>query len=220
MPIPTNYSAHVRVSARDHAFKQIQEWIIDGTFQPGEKLNDGKLAEALGISRTPVREALQTLQAQGFIEMRPGKETRVTMIRSEDISKIFAPLSALQSLAAELATPVMTGETIALLYQINESFARCVREGYSFAALKLDEQFHQKIVETADNPYISSMVSTLEAHCTRLYYIKSVVPAHTSIEEHEQMIRAFERRDAEAAAAHMQRNWQRAVEDFHSRLQE
>jgi DNA-binding GntR family transcriptional regulator len=91
MPLPTNFSTPIRLSAKDQAFNQIQQWIIDGTFHPGEKLNDGKLAKVLGISRTPVREALQTLQAQGFVEMHPGKETRVTMIEKEDISKILPP---------------------------------------------------------------------------------------------------------------------------------
>ena len=77
MPIPTNFAVPGRISAKDRSFSQIQRWIIDGTLQPGEKLNDADLAGALGVSRTPIREALQLLEGQGLVEMHPGKDTRV-----------------------------------------------------------------------------------------------------------------------------------------------
>ena len=72
MPIPQNYSAPVKLSAKDRAYNQIQEWIVDGTLVPNEKINDAQLANALGISRTPVREALQLLALQGLVAMKPG----------------------------------------------------------------------------------------------------------------------------------------------------
>lgn len=218
MPIPTNFSTHTRISARDHAFKQILQWIIDGTFHPGEKLNDGKLAEALGISRTPVREALQTLQAQGFVEMRPGKETRVTMIEKDDISKILPPLAALQSLAAELAAPVIDEHTIELLRDTNEKFAQAIGRDDAFKALKIDEQFHSAIVEITNNPYILSTISMLQAHVRRLFFHNSIVLTHSSIEEHEAIISAFERRDKDTAAAVMRSNWLRPMEEFYERI--
>lgn len=218
MPIPTNLGTYTRISAKDYVLRQIQEWIIDGTFQPGEKLNDGQLAEALGVSRTPVREALKTLQGQGFIEMLPGKETRVTKIKDEDIFKIFAPLGALQSLAAEIATPLINQDTIVFLRNINAKIAQAIKKENFFDALKLDEQFHQKIIELTDNQYISSMNSILQAHGRRLYFLKSVVLAHTCTKDHEEIIRAFERQDKEAAARIMKQNWLQAAENFYSRF--
>ena len=73
MPIPTDHAKPIRITAKENAFNQLQQWIIDGTLHPGEKLNDTELAEALGVSRTPIRESLQLLEVQGFVKMYPEK---------------------------------------------------------------------------------------------------------------------------------------------------
>ena len=83
MPIPQNYSAPVKLSAKDRAYNQIQEWIVDGTLVPNEKINDAQLANALGISRTPVREALQLLALQGL-----AAQTAADMADEKDIKEL------------------------------------------------------------------------------------------------------------------------------------
>ena len=92
MPIPTDHAKPLRISAKDNAFNQLQQWIIDGTLHPGEKLNDTELAGALGVSRTPIRESLQLLEVQGFVKMYPGKATQVTEVDKESITDLL-PLS-------------------------------------------------------------------------------------------------------------------------------
>ncbi|MEC1737002.1 GntR family transcriptional regulator [Bacillus mojavensis] len=87
MPIPSNAPKPKRQTAKKLAFEQIQKWIVEGVLMPGEKLNDDALAKALGVSRTPVREALQLLEMQGFVEMSPGKETRISQIEKKMSSK-------------------------------------------------------------------------------------------------------------------------------------
>ena len=216
MPIPKDFSTPVRLTAKERVFTQLQQWIIDGTIHPGEKLTDSELATALGVSRTPVREALQLLAVQGFVEMQPGKETRVTMVDKEDVSKVIPPLAALESVAAELAASLIDEETISFLKETNEKFAQAVLAGDSYTALKLDEQFHQAIVEVAQNPYLLSMISTLQANARRLYYFKAIVPAESSIEQHNELILAFERRDKDTAAAIMKKNFLRPLEEFYN----
>ncbi|HJF31506.1 MAG TPA: GntR family transcriptional regulator, partial [Sporosarcina psychrophila] len=159
MPIPTEHEKPLRISAKENAFNQLQQWIIDGTLHPGEKLNDTELAGALGVSRTPIRESLQLLEVQGFVKMYPGKATQVTEVDKESIIDLLPPLAALQALSAELAIPQLTKETIALLESTNERFADAVYTKNYFSALKIDEEFHQIIVDTANNPYILSMVA-------------------------------------------------------------
>ena len=105
MPIPSEHKKPTRKTAKESAFNQLQQWIIDGTLQPGEKLNDTELAEALGVSRTPIRESLQLLEVQGFVKMYPGKATQVTEVEKESINDLLPPLAALQALSAELAIP-------------------------------------------------------------------------------------------------------------------
>lgn len=216
MPIPSNYSSPTRVSAKKRAFSQIQEWIIDGTLQPKEKLNDAELAQALGVSRTPIREALQLLNVQGLVEMFPGVGTQVTSVNKEDITKILPPLGALQALAAELATPLITKDTIDTLREINTKFARAIKKGDFYSALKQDEQFHNIIVENAQNPYLANSVSNLQAHVLRLYFHQSIILTDTSIEEHESILKAFENKDEEKAAKIARTNWVRAIDEFYA----
>jgi DNA-binding GntR family transcriptional regulator len=220
MPIPNNFSAPNRLSAKERAFNQIQEWIIDGTLQPEEKLNDAELAQALGVSRTPIREALQLLNVQGFVEMHPGVATQVTAVNKEDVSKILPPLAVLQALAAELATPVIDQQTIDSLRQINTEFSQAVGEGNYYSALKLDEQFHRDIIEVAQNPYISNTIIMLQAHVRRLFFHKSIILTHDSVGEHEAILQAFESQDKETASSIARNNWLRPIDVYYSRLKE
>lgn len=217
MPIPANFSKPERTSAKQRAFLQIQQWIIDGTLQPGEKLNDGELAQALGVSRTPIREALQLLDVQGFVEMYPGVATKVTSVKREDISKILPPLAALQALAAELATSAITEADIDALREINNEFAQSINQIDFYAALKSDEVFHRTIVEIADNIYITDTISNLQAHVRRLFFHDSIILTTRSIEEHENILNAFERHDAITASSIARTNWLRPIEELHAR---
>lgn len=214
MPIPTNYEKPKRLTAKENAFQQIQQWIIDGTLQPEEKLNDNELAKALGVSRTPVRESLQLLEVQGFVEMFPGKATQVTQVKKDDIKELLPPFAALQALAAELAIPHLTDETIELLEQTNEKFATAIHENRAFDALKIDETFHQIIGDAANNIYVKSMAANLHAHVRRLFFHNSIVLTEKSIEEHREIIQLMKEQNGEAAAAIMRGNWLRAIEEF------
>ncbi|SEM69635.1 GntR family transcriptional regulator [Lihuaxuella thermophila] len=215
MPIPSESCKLQRKSAKSLVLSQLQEWITEGTLQPGEKIVDIDLARALGVSRTPVREALQILATQGFIEMKPGKETRVTPIRYEDVYLLYPPLAALDSTAAELAAEKMDRETLKNLEEINRHFAQAVQAKDKQAAMKWDEQFHQTIVDAADNTYIRSFTSILQLHIRRLkvvFFEVSMIPAQESIEEHQAIIEAFKKRDKMSAARWMRQNWLRAME--------
>lgn len=214
MPVPTNHAKPVRVSAKENAFNQLQQWIIDGTLHPGEKLNDIELAEALGVSRTPIRESLQLLEVQGFVKMYPGKATQVTEVDKESINDLLPPLAALQALSAELAIPHLTEEIVTILEETNKRFAEAVKTENYFSALKIDEQFHQHIVDTANNPYILSMIELLQAHVRRLFFHNSIILTEKSIQEHEQIIELLKNRDGEKVSTIMRENWLRAIDEF------
>ncbi|KAA0965077.1 GntR family transcriptional regulator [Sporosarcina sp. ANT_H38] len=216
MPIPTDHAKPLRISAKENAFNQLQQWIIDGTLHPGEKLNDTELASALGVSRTPIRESLQLLEVQGFVKMYPGKATQVTEVDKESITDLLPPLAALQALSAELAISQLTEETIALLESINERFAEAVYTKDYFFALKIDEEFHQIIVDVANNSYIHSMVASLQAHVRRLFFHNSIILTEKSIDEHSKIIMSLKNRNAEEVSSIMRGNWLRAIEEFHS----
>jgi DNA-binding GntR family transcriptional regulator len=216
MPIPTDHSREVRKTAKQSAFNQLQQWIIDGTLLPGEKLNDTELAKALGVSRTPIRESLQLLEVQGFVKMFPGKATQVTKVRKESISELLPPLAALQALSAELAIPNLTDEIIDLLESTNNRFAEAIHTENYFSAIKIDEEFHQIIVDTANNPYILSILDSLQAHVRRLFFHNSIVLTEQSIEEHATIIKLMKNNDDATIGETMRRNWLRALDELHS----
>ncbi|WP_461610308.1 GntR family transcriptional regulator [Cytobacillus kochii] len=216
MPIPSNFSTPQRLSAKKRAFLQIQEWIIDGTLKPKEKLNDADLAEALGVSRTPIREALQLLHSQGFVEMYPGVGTQVTAVNHEDITKILPPLSVLQALSSELVAGNLGQEVINRLKGINQKFAEAINTEDSFSALKYDEEFHQLIVDETNNPYITQAIEGLQPHVMRLYYYKAIILTESSIDEHERIIQALEAGDKQTASDVTRINWIRAINEYFS----
>ncbi|WP_164669361.1 GntR family transcriptional regulator [Virgibacillus doumboii] len=214
MPIPANHSKPVRQSAKENAFNQLQQWIIDGTLLPGEKLNDTELAEALGISRTPIRESLQLLEVQGFVKMYPGKATQVTEIEREAINDLLPPLAALQSLSAELAIDHLTEDQLTQLGNINERFAKAIYSNNGYAALKIDEEFHQVIVDITKNTYIQGILESLQAHVRRHFFHNSIVLTEKSIDEHRAIITSMKHGNKEKAVAIMKENWLRTLQEF------
>ncbi|GKV69519.1 GntR family transcriptional regulator [Sporosarcina sp. NCCP-2716] len=216
MPIPQNHQKPARQTAKESAFNQLQQWIIDGTLKPGERLADSELAQALGVSRTPIRESLQLLEVQGFVKMYPGKATQVTEVEKDSINELLPPLAALQALAAELAAPRISKELIGELKQLNDDFADAVRKKDYFTALKIDEDFHQLIVDAAANSYISSITESLQAHVRRLFFHNSIILTEKSIEEHEEIISMLKEDRADQASAAMRGNWLRAIHEFQS----
>ena len=214
MPIPVNHAKPVRTTAKIHAFNQLQQWIIDGTLQPLEKLNDIELAKALGVSRTPIRESLQLLELQGFVSMQPGRATQVTAVATEDINNLLPPLAVLQALAAELAISNIDEDTLQLLEEKNKQFAEALHTKEFTTALKVDEEFHKIIVDSANNPYILSMVEMLQAHVRRLFYYEKIILREYSIEQHEEIIKLLREKDATKLAETMRSNWIYTIEEF------
>ncbi|ERM18147.1 GntR family transcriptional regulator [Brevibacillus laterosporus] len=218
MPIPKNYTSSIRLTAKEKAFRQLQSWIIDGTLEPGEKLYDAEIAEAIGVSRTPVREAFQLLEVQGFIETYRGRDTRVTTVSKEDVQTMYLPLASLQALAAQLAATAITEEQIATLNEINASYKQAIYDKDVPKIVEMDSQFHTFILEIVDNPYIINFTSVLQLHIQRLEYIffkQQHIPKEESIDEHERIVKAFVQKNGKLAAEIMEQNWLRPMKEVY-----
>lgn len=207
MPVPQDYMAPVNLSAKERIFNQLQEWIIDGTFAPGEKINDMELSKVLGVSRTPVREALQILSVQGFVKMKPGKETVVTQIERDDILLIIPPCCALHALASQIAIDKIDDKFISELRTINENVKNCIINKDFFSAIKYDEAFHFKIVKAAENKYIENLVNMLQAHVRRFLFYETITFSENSVLQHNKIIEAFEKRDEALVKKYTKLNW-------------
>lgn len=214
MPIPVNHAKPVRVSAKESAYLQLQQWIIDGTLQPEEKLIDTELAQALSLSRTPIREALPLLEVQGFVEMFPGKATRVTTIKKGDLKDLLPPLAVLQALSAELAIPNLDEHVFRLLEETNQRFIEAIESQNGFSALKIDQEFHQIIVDAADNPYIHSILSSLQSHVRRQFFHHSLMLTKSSYDEHVEIIQTLKEKNPTKVTQLMKSNWIRTIDEL------
>ena len=137
---------------RDTAYDKLCEAIVDGTLSPGEALHDGALCRWLGLSRTPVREALIRLRDERLIEMEPQRFTRVAPVTAGDVQELLPLLAAIHGLATELAVPRLDATRIAALRAHNDDFVRGLRAGDPTATYDADDRFHAVFVGAPGTP--------------------------------------------------------------------
>jgi DNA-binding GntR family transcriptional regulator len=218
VPLPTSATPIPRASARTAVLEQLKGWVEDGILEPGEVVKDSDIAEHLGVSRTPVREALQILERQGIIESAPGRYTRVSTASLDDARLVYPPLSVLQALAVEVATKDITEADLAAMENQNERMMKAVKRGDAKAARDADTAFHLITVNRTNNPYLIGAVDHLLIHVRRLevLFFRDVGPALGSHAQHAAIIDALREGDSTTASALTRENflrfWQPATD--------
>lgn len=193
----------------DAAYDRLRDAIVRGELAPGEKIKDSDLADMLGLSRTPVREALTRLVESGLIESKPGVYTRVSTLNQDDIAANLAVLKALDSLAMDAAVPRLTDRDFQVMRQANKNFAAAVKKQDVSKALAADDAFHSVIIDAAGNPVIKRIIEQLHPQLHRILYRKfsGLLGGEDTINHHDQLIRVCEQGDAEAAANMSSEHW-------------
>ncbi|MBO1628310.1 MULTISPECIES: GntR family transcriptional regulator [Bacillus] len=216
MPIPENYTKQERFSAKTIVLNQLQDWIIKGVLKPDEKINDNDLADALGVSRTPVREALQVLELSGLVEMVRGQKTKISPVKLEDVPVIYETIAGMHVIVGKQAINNIKQKDIKRLKRINENFKHAITMKDSEKAMSLDFEFHNMIVSLANNKYIEPLLDNLHLHALRLEYLffQNFVPAEHSINEHIDIITALESGDPMLLEHAMSINWLRPMRDI------
>src|SRR5262249_34954451 len=123
MPVPNTAPAIARTCLRDAAYERLRDWILDGTLAPEEPLRDEALAEALGMSRTPVREALQRLTDDGLVVTTATRRSYVSPLSLQQARDTFPMVAALEALAVRLALPQMDDVTLNAMRTANAQLA-------------------------------------------------------------------------------------------------
>lgn len=206
---------------RDRIVASIRDSIIAGKIKPGERLLEPDVAKMLGVSRTPLREAFLQLEAEDFVRVTPRRGAVVSELSVKDAEEIYVVKSALESLAARLASALMTDEIVDKLVSVNDQMekkAKAKEPDYR-ALLDLNSMFHRIIVETTKNEKLMQIVNHLRNQTLRYNFIYLSVLSHLeeSIEEHRQIIDALCRRDGAAVEILMKNhgeNAQRSLCDY------
>jgi DNA-binding GntR family transcriptional regulator len=206
MPLPQTAGPVARVSAREMAYEYLRDWITLGPLEPGEAIRDVDVAALLGISRTPVREALLRLGQEGLIEAFPGHQTRVAPLRFERVPQLFAIGGVLDALAAEEAAPDMDDQHCAEMEQI---LGRMTSEADPRELQLLDEQFHGVYYAVSGNIPLVKMLEELTLELRRFDRtgFRSAEIMVAANDEHRAILRALARRDGPAAASAARQNW-------------
>ena len=189
---------------RDVVFNTLRQAILKGELEPGERLMEIQLAERLGVSRTPIREAIRKLELEGLVLMIPRKGAEVAKISEKSLRDVLEVRRSLEELAIELACQRMTEEEIAQLEEAQVSFKEAIANGDVMTIAETDEHYHDIIYYGTGNVRLVQILNNLreQMYRYRLEYIKDEEKRQILVLEHEKILRAIAKRHvAEAKSA-------------------
>ena len=186
---------------RDVVFNTLRQGILTGILAPGERLLEIHLAERLGVSRTPIREAIRMLELEGLVTMAPRRGAEVARISKDDIRDVLEVRLVLDSLATKLACERITPEQIEELRSAAEGFAQATRTGDVTQIAQADVRFHDVILAASHNKRLVQMVNNLaeRIYRYRLEYIKDTANHPRLIEEHARIMDCVINKDVDSA---------------------
>lgn len=188
--------------------ESIKTAIIKGKFKPGEKISEGDLAETMGISRTPLREAFRKLENEGFIKIVPRKGAVVTEVSPGEASDLYQIKSTLEGLAARLAASRMKEKELEKLEKINQDLEQLISQNDLEAFYRTHTRFHEGFVKQCGNNRLISMISNLNDHFKRFGMVTLTLPGQyeNAIRQHREIIEAFRAGDAQLAESMVRQN--------------
>lgn len=208
MPVPVERRGAKRELLRETAYSALRDAIVDGTLVPGEQLHDAELCAWLGLSRTPVREAIHRLAEERLVESAPQKYTRVTRITRREAADAFAVVAVMHGLATELAVPRLTGYDIAALQAAQDAFVAALRAIDPAAAFTADDRFHQVFVARADSAQVDRVLGLLTPTVQRMErLVVRTLPGGRSVAQHQAILERAAAGNALGAGTASRANW-------------
>lgn len=186
---------------RDVVFKTLRQGILTGELKPGERLMEIHLAKRLGVSRTPIREAIRKLELEGLVIMVPRKGAQVAQITQKSLKDVLEVRRALDRLSAELACERMTKEDLDKLAKACDVFEEAIKTKDATTIAKTDVLLHDIIVKATGNGRLVQLVNNLseQMYRYRFEYIKDAHYHNRLIEEHRMILEGLMERDREKA---------------------
>lgn len=196
---PTRRSANGsrRPNLHDTVVGRLRDLIVEGALAPGARIAERQLCESLGISRTPLREALKVLASEGLVELLPNRGARVARLDERDVEDMFQVMGALEALAGTLACAHITeaelAEIAALHYEMLAQYTRRKLPEY----FRLNQAIHAAIVAAARNSILAATYQSLAGRIRRARYLANLSDERWrhAVEEHEAILQALQARD-------------------------
>lgn len=194
------YPRITRRTLHDEVLERLRDMIIEGRLAPGQRINEGPVGAQLGVSRTPLREAIKTLASEGLVEILPAKGAIVRKFTARDLYQILEVLKTLEQLGGRMACEQASDEAIAAIHALHNRMLALYETRERLEYFKLNQAIHSAIVAASGNDVLMEMHATLQSRIKRLRFIGNEGPVKWAgaVTEHEEMMAALLRRDAAA----------------------
>ena len=206
-----NFDIQNHKPLREMVYEELKMQILTGAIIPGTRMMEVELAEEMGVSRTPIREAIRKLEKEGLVTIEPRRGAYASMISTEDMVEILEVRQDLEGLAAFFAAERMQPAQLDELKEVSSNYNEAVTRGSMEDMIKYDTRFHRIIVDSCHNKILVQMIEQLQELVLRFRYIyyDNFKRAENMPEEHEAILKAIESKDAnlarEAADVHIDR---------------
>ena len=199
---------NLQLPLRDVVFNTLREAILKGDLKPGERLMELQLADKLGVSRTPIREAIRMLELEGLAVTVPRKGAEVAKMTQKDMEDVLQIRKALEELAVQLACDKLTDAHLKKLKAAADTFQEATKKHDITAAALADVAFHDVIYSATDNPKLINMLNNLREHNYRyrVEYLKDEMAYPALIQEHQDIYDGLSRRDKAFVVEAMERH--------------
>jgi DNA-binding GntR family transcriptional regulator len=190
-----------RPSLHTQAFDALRNMIVRGELAAGERIPETAICETLGLSRTPLREALKLLAAEGLVELRPNQGARISPIHADQINQLFEAVSGIERIAAELAAIRLDVHEIKHLKELQTRMEAYYEADMRDEYFALNQEIHRLIVAGSKNDVLTATHAWLLSRAERARYLALDVHERwtQSVEEHRAILAALEARDSERA---------------------
>ena len=204
---------------RDVVFNTLRQAILKGELKPGERLMEIALAERLGVSRTPIREAMRKLEQEGLVVMIPRRGAQVANITEKDLNDVLEVRIALENVAIEKACARMTEEEMRRLWLAAKEFEHTIAEGNLVKLAEADVAFHEVIYQASDNKRLIQVLNNMreQIYRYRVEYLKDENNYPTLMKEHKDIVEGLVRKNKMQVTATMHqhvKNQAEAVKDM------
>ena len=200
---------------RDIVFDNLRLAILDGTLRPGERLMEVSLSERLGVSRTPVREAIRKLEIEGLVEITPRRGAQVCELSVKDVEDVLEVRETLEGLAAFLAAEKMSEEELKELEKAYNGLVKAVDEKSTEKIIKWDSKFHDILLNGSRNPRLIKVNGILveQVHRFRKSYIEDINTAKYIVQSHKKILDSLKEKNKEQSKENAMEHI-RDVKDF------
>ena len=202
-----NFDAHSHRPLREIVYEELKMQILTGKITPGMRMMEVELAESMGVSRTPIREAIKKQEQEGLVTVEPRKGAYASQISVKDMVDILEVRQDMEGLAAHMAAYRMTPKQMKELESISVGYNKAVEEGNMADMIKYDTDFHNLIVESCNNSILTMMINQLQELLLRFRYVyyDNIKRAEKMPSEHSMIMEAIKdgRSDAARASAEM-----------------